>query len=153
MNPQSYPNQRRITRMSTPVLVGILLAVVTGLGVAGYYLFTAAQETLTTASQSANEFLTLMQMHDFKDANALLTSIGQDRTPVKSMKSIESLVEENHGAVTGWTRQRWFIQNNNGDQYVRLTYKLNCSRSNSLVEIVVERVGNIYQVYSFNYQI
>jgi hypothetical protein len=145
--------KRKPRRLSTPIVfvIFLLVAIVAGLGV--FALYTATKETVAGASNAADQFLTLMKTHDFANASASLTPIAQQRTPVQSLKNLEGIVEENHGTIISWGTPSWKIERNDGSTIVRLEYTLRCSKSPSAVEVVVERTGSTYQVYSFNYQL
>jgi hypothetical protein len=156
-----YPNMYGGLQLPQPkrsnravfIILGVALLLF-GLVVAGgIFGFRAVQQTASTARPIGDRFLDAVAAHRYKEASAMCsTSTGADFSP-QNLSDVESLLEKRHGRMQSHGPAQWFVQNNNGQTTVRLTYNAQFANGAIPMVVTVLQTANGYRVVGWNYQI
>ena len=149
--PLPYPPPRKPLPVALVVfgVVGLLIVLAVAGGIKAFHAVKAGASAAITIG---NSFMDSIGHHNYSAARTLMTAGVQSRTPISTLQDVETLVEKHHGAYVAHGQPQWFIQNNNGQTSVRLTYPVQFTRSTSTVSMIVVQTSNGYQVYDTHYE-
>ncbi len=150
-NPYAPPPSGKKIVVIILVIVAVMIALLIFGGVA---LFRSFSGTTKAAAAPAEQFLDALQRHDFTAAEALMTTDAQAATPASSLKNMDSLIEKQHGPMTGHSgSSNWNVNSYNGVTTVSLTYTAHSQKGEAPISIVMAHPPEGWRVQRFEFSL